>query len=799
VVRSWWALRWPWLALAWMGGTALQLQQAALHAAGVYAAGALVAGALLVLWRRRWLCVPAAAALAWALAGLQACAVPAAIDPALEGQDLDVVGVVQAMVQRQESGWRFRFAVEQAGRQGREVQVPRQIHLGWYSDSARDGDARTMPPMPQPGERWRLRVRLKAAHGHINPRGFDHELWLWEQGIRATGYVRQARGDPPAQRLAQTGQHPVEWARQRVRERLLAHLDETDVAGVLAALVTGDQAAIDRSAWDVFRATGVAHLMSISGLHVTMLGWLTARLLQALWRRSARWSALWALRWPAPRVAALGGLLASSAYALFSGWGLPAQRTVCMLLVVTVLRWRARQWSAALVWACAGVLVVALDPWALLQPGFWLSFVAVGALLLGSPASAGTAMVQGPTHRRGAVQAMAAPVLRLWREQWLVTVALAPLGLLFFGQLSPAGLLANLLAIPWVSLLVTPLALLGVLWPPLWSLAAALLAPLTGLLQALAAWPWASVHLAMPPWPLALLGTLGALLCWLPWPGAWRVWGGVWLLPVLLWQPPRPPEGVFELLAADVGQGNAVLVRTARHSLLYDAGPRYSPESDAGHRVLVPLLAQLDERLDALVLSHRDTDHTGGAQAVLAMQPQARLWSSLEDAHPLAQRPGHVRCAAGQHWVWDGVRFEVLHPQPGAVAARPNALSCVLRVQGHGGAALLAGDIEAPQEQTLAAALAPVDWLLVPHHGSRSSSSEVLLDALQPRMALAQAGYRNRFAHPAPEVVQRYRARGIRWLTSADCGAARWRSDQPGQVRCEREAARRYWHHLPGP
>ncbi len=789
------AIRWPWLVLAGVFGMALQLQQPVLWPAGGYALAALLgAGAWLLLrWRigRVW----GLGCLAWGITGLHACAMPEPIDPSLEGRDLDVVGRVVAMAQPQDIGWRFRFVVEEARLQGQAVQVPHLLYLGWYGASSKDSAQAQQPETVWPGERWRLRVRLKAAHGHINPRGFDYELWLWEQGIRATGYVRQGAHDPPPQRLAQTGRHPVEWARQRVRERLLdGRLPET-VAGVLAALVVGDQAAIDRSAWEVFRVTGVAHLMSISGLHVTLLGVLVSRLLAALWRRSARWGWVWALHWPAPWVSAWGGWAVACAYALFSGWGVPAQRTVWMLGVVTLLRWQARHWPAALVWAAAGVVVLVLDPWAMLQAGFWLSFVAVGVLML-----TGTGVVRANAHPTGAVRALLVRAWGLWREQWLISLALAPLGLLFFGQLSWVGMLANLVAIPWVSALVTPLALLGVLWPTAWQVAAALLEPLMAGLAWLATWPLASWRLAMPPWPLAALATAGAALCCLPWPWAWRLWGALALLPALLWQNPRPPPGAFELLAADVGQGNAVLLRTAHHTLLYDAGPRYSPESDAGHRVLVPLLSQSNEPLDMLMLSHRDSDHTGGAAAVLAMQPQAQLWSSLEATHPLAQRPEHVRCQAGQRWAWDGVQFEVLHPLAQSTAPKPNALSCVLRVQGAGASALLAGDIEATQEhELLARGLSPVDLLLVPHHGSKTSSSAAFLDALQPRLALAQVGYRNRFGHPAPAVVQRYQERGVHWFQSSHCGAALWRSDEPDLLRCERTATRRYWRHDPMP
>ena len=274
------------------------------------------------------------------------------------------------------------------------------------------------------------------------------------------------------------------------------------------------------------------------------------------------------------------------------------------------------------------------------------------------------------------------------------------------------------------------------------------------------------------------------------------------VLPVLWWQPGRPAPGQFELLAADIGQGNAVLVRTASHTLLYDAGPRFSLESDAGHRVLVPLLRALGERVDVLMLSHRDADHTGGAAAVLAQQPGARLTGSIETGHELqALRPA-TPCLAGQRWEWDGVAFEVLHPAPGdsGAAVRANHISCVLRIVAAGeqaAVALLAGDIETGQEQALVARGVPLkaDVLLVPHHGSKTSSTGGFLDAVAPRTALVQASYRNRFGHPAPEVLARYQARGIVVVESARCGAATWSSAQPGGVACQRESGQRYWQH----
>ena len=500
---------------------------------------------------------------------------------------------------------------------------------------------------------------------------------------------------------------------------------------------------------------------------------------------------------PAPTAALVGGVLLAGAYALFSGWGVPAQRTVVMLATVALLRLSGRRWPWPQVWLLACAVVLLADPWALLQPGFWLSFVAV-AVLFATDNRAVSAYPAGVTVHFYA----------LLREQWVVTLALTPLSLLLFGQVSLVGLLANLLAIPWATLVVTPLALLGVLWAPLWQAAAWCVQALTLLLQWLAAWPWAQIALPMAPLWAGVAAVAGGALLALRLPWALRLLGLPLLLPALWWQAPRPPPGQFELLAADVGQGQAVLVRTARHALLYDAGPRYHQDSDAGQRVLVPLLRALGERLDLLLLSHGDSDHTGGAAAVLAQQPQAELLASMEAGHPLQALRRARPCVAGQDWHWDGVRFELLHPpqhllQPapdaaGGRAPKPNALSCVLRITAADGrAALLVGDIERDQEQALLAAAAPLaaDLLLVPHHGSKTSSSDAFIAAVAPRLALVQAGYRNRFGHPAPEVAARYTERGITLVQTPQCGAARWVSGQPQDMHCERQAGRRYWHH----
>ena len=678
----------------------------------------------------------------------------------------------------------------------------------------------------------------------------------------------QRKTPPTAVRRAQLGatwQHPVERARQHVRDAIFARLAEPGpmglvlpprLAGVVAALVVGDQAAIERADWDIYRATGVAHLMSISGLHVTMFAWAAALCVGWLWRRCG--SRGGAMQWlPAQHAALVGGVLLATLYALFSGWGVPAQRTVWMLATVALLRLSGKQWPWPLVWLLSMVVVVAIDPWALLQAGFWLSFVAVGVLFASDGRGPyGTAVAHGgaaigaalasPAHSPGPVPHRRWPGATLWarlrthpvankllaaaREQWAITLALTPLSLLLFQQVSLVGLLANAVAIPWVTLVVTPLALLGVVWSPAWTAAAVCVQGLGVVLAWFASWPFATISVAAPALFLGASAAIGAIVLSMRLPWALRTMGAAMALPVLLWQPPRPGHGQFELLAADIGQGNAVLVRTAGHSLLYDTGPRFSRESDAGQRTLVPLLRALGERLDTVLLSHRDSDHTGGAAAILAMQPQAALLSSLEEGHELLSlRSSPQRCMAGQTWQWDGVHFDVLHPLAAdySVANKSNAMSCVLRISNGVHTALLVADIEAAQEARLVqtyASTTPIspydpqqdaatgavraervdtalkaDILLVPHHGSKTSSTAPFLDAVQPRIALGQSGYRNRFNHPAPEVAQRYAQRNIQLISSPGCGAATWSSAQPQAVRCQRVEKKRYWHHQVSP
>ncbi len=809
-------------ALAWLAGIGWQLQQAATLPAADAAALALAAVIALALgavvacrWPRAavlnllWL-LPALAVAGFALTDWRASVrLAERLNPALEGADLVVTGVIAALPRLSPIGTRFVFEVESATRLGARVQVPPRLMLGWYQGY--DGDQLLAAP-PQPlsaGDRWRLPARLKQPHGAMNPHGFDVELWLFEQGIGANGSVR-----PGAQLLGSGVAHPVERLRQWIRDRILMRVNNPSAAGVLAALAVGDQAAIERDDWEIFRQTGVAHLMSISGLHVTMFAWAAGLITAALWRRSTHLM----LVVPAPTAARWGGLVFAAAYALLAGWGVPAQRTVCMIAVVVLLRSSGLRWPAPLVLLAAAVVVTAVDPWALMQPGFWLSFVAVGLLMVAAddwqPASTPSAAMASTGTDTSAdtgtsATTTAATTTTGWRAllqgalrtQLIATIGLAPLSIVFFHQVSLVGFVANLVAIPLVTFLITPLALLGVLLPPLWLLGAWAVQGLQVALSLLAQTPaavWTAA--AAPMWAMAA-GLSGGALLVLPMPWRLRLLGIPLILPLLLPPLARPAPGEAEALVVDIGQGTAVLVRTRHHLLVYDTGPQYSADADAGQRVLLPLLrARGERRIDLLLLSHRDADHVGGAASLLAGIEVLASSSSLADSHPLRARlPAHTRCDAGQRWQWDGVTFEMLHPPAAdhALALKPNAMSCVLKLTtATGRSLLLTGDIEAAQEAALverAGRALRSQAMLVPHHGSRTSSTAAFIDAVAPELALVQAGYRSRFGHPAPDVVARYADRGVSVLRSDHCGAYHW----PAGV-CERKRVLRYWHHPAG-
>lgn len=700
-----------------------------------------------------------------------------ALPAALEGEDIVLVGTVAGMPQKIDRGWRFDFDVDSAA--SGTQQVPRHVSLAWYEQGFRDEGISPVPPL-HAGERWQLTARLKRPHGNLNPYGFDYEGWLFQRGIRATGYVRT---NADAFQLTPPSGRWVERARQEIRERFERTLPDAPYVGVLVALAIGDQQAVPRNQWDVFARAGITHLISISGLHVTLLAGLVHALVSFLWHRSHRLM----LYLPAQRAAVLIGFLAAFVYCLLAGFAVPAQRTLYMLAVVAVALWSKRNVAPRHALALALLLVMVIDPWCVLAPGFWLSFGAVAMLFY-----IGSGRI-GDAHW-----------LRQWgRAQWAMSIGLLPALLLLFHQFSLVSPLANAVAIPVVSFAITPLVLLAAV-PGLTFLlhpAHALIDLLMGLIAWLAALPWGVWQQAETPFMLSVLAMLGVLWLLLPrgLPSRWL--GIIPLATLLVWLPPRPADGEMQVTTLDVGQGLAVHVQTATRDLLFDTGPAYSEESDSGTRIILPYLrASGVPTLDTLVVSHADNDHSGGAESVVDGVHVDTLLTSVPFENRLAALPVTQRaCISGDTWEWDGVRFEVLHPAAGdydRMNAKTNNMSCVLKLVSRHGSMLLSSDIEAKDEARLleeSAAELKSDVLLVPHHGSKTSSTPRFVAAVGATRVIVPVGHRNRYRHPHPDVMARYADTKI-YRTDRNGALTVRYSDDGIEVAEARTTNGRYWH-----
>jgi len=683
-----------------------------------------------------------------------------------EGRDLVVEGRIASLPRISDLWTGFDLDSLTLTMDGETRPWQRGLRLSWY------GAERSSLLV---GERWSLAVRLKRPHSLMNPGGFDQETWLFQSGIHAQGTVRSRL---PVVRL-DTGhwRYTIGRWRQSLAAAISQARPDSPYLGLLQGLAIGETALVTPAQWDTLVRTGTLHLLAISGSHIALVAGLAYLVVRYLWA----WAGTAPLWLAAPRAGAMAAILAAMGYAALAGFPVPTQRAVIMVTVGmgATLVGRILQPSRSLNQALLAVLL--WDPLASTEAGFWLSFGAVAVILYGVIGRVGHL-----SHWRA-----------FGRIQWGVTLGLLPLTLVLFQRVSIYSPLTNLIAIPWWELGTVPVVLAGtlllsispVLGGGLLALADLSLEKLWPILEFFATLPLATWSPPAPPAWAVVLGVAGALLLLAPrgFPGRWL--GFIGMAPLIVLPAPRPPTGELWLTVLDVGQGLSAVVRTATHTLVYDTGPQHSNGRDAGSTVVVPFLRHEGrQQIDTLLVSHADSDHSGGTTSLRAALPITRLLGAIPNAEP---------CLRGVTWDWDGVNFRVIHPSTES-GFSGNDASCVLRVTWSGGALLLPGDITQAAEGQLVAA--PEDLratvLIAPHHGSRHSSTLAFVAAVAPLVVIYTTGYRNHHGFPRPEISARYTAAGAQLFDTVQQGAIELHLGPglPLAVHSWREEARHYWH-----
>ncbi len=692
------------------------------------------------------------------------------LDGKLEGKDIQVLGVVSDLPKYDNRRVQFDLEVTSAKLAGKTVKLPAHIRLNWYrSDQS-----------IQAGATGIFIVRLKRPHGTLNPGGFDYERWLMSHDIGATGYVRQWLG-------WQNGNLIDDWFslaywRQTLADRISKTLENRETVGLVKALVIGDKQEISSSQWQIFRQTGTSHLIAISGLHIGLVAGLVYFFALKLW---ARWGGF--IPSP-PKFAAVCAMLAALFYAALSGFSIPTQRALCMLVVVMSSILLKRHVSPMHQLTLALFIVVLLDSFAVTEPGFWLSFFAVFLII----------------YMLAARRKPLGKVLTFIKINTLIAFGLTPLLILFFNQTSMIAPIANFLAVPVVSFWLVPLSLVAVillgfsdkLAELAFDIVSLSLQYLMDVLAVLAAFPFAEWHFPSPTWVALLLAVAGILLLLAP-RGIPARWLSIpLLLPLTVGTEETIARSRFKVTLLDVGQGLSAVVMTENHSLVFDAGDRYSDNFDMGKNVVLPFLyAKNRSSVDVLLISHGDSDHIGGAQSVIKGIQVNKMLSSVPE---VIDHNSIKNCQAGQHWRWDNVSFEILAPDKQPFRDE-NDNSCVLKVTSSDGSVLLTGDIERSAENWLVNTYKQqlrADVLVAPHHGSKTSSSSRFLAQVKPTAVLIPAGYRNRFGFPHPDILQRYRDIKADSYNVAKQGAITVRFQQGSyKIKSYRNSNGKFWNH----
>lgn len=691
----------------------------------------------------------------------------ARLPESMSGGDFSVSGWVESFPSHAEGQVNFSFRIAHA-----DQALPdglRRLRLSWY-DPPLDLDA---------GTALDLEVRLRAPRGFSNPGGFDYERWLFQEGYGATGYVRDGN---PARDIGENLARYGLGVRASLAHRLISNAPGDDAGALLTALAIGERHLFEDEHWKVFRRTGTSHLVAISGLHIGLIASFAFWLSRKIWLRLPGTVCHYELYG-----AAASSFSCSFLYALLAGFGVPAQRALLMLIVAFAAILSRRRISMSTGLSAAAVFVLLWDPFASSSASFWLSFMAVALLWQLSA-------IRSPGRTFAAPKLIASAAL-----QWRLCLGLIPVTALFFGEISLVAPVVNFFAIPYVSVALVPATLIStlasgsdVVATPLVAIAGSLANLMWLTLERVATWDWSAMMVPTADRARFFLAIVGVILAVPVHPLPGRYLALIATLPLFFPRAERPGHGAAVATVLDVGHGLAVIVETRNHVLLFDAGPRYPSGFDSGADIVVPALRALrHDTVDTIVISHSDNDHAGGAPALIARFPEAMLI-----AGPDVALHGITNCTSGLSWSWDGVEFEFLHP-PSGFQLLGNDSSCVLRVSTVDDAILITGDVERAGERSI---LDRIDDLasgvvIVPHHGSVTSSSEDFVSATGAAYAIVSTERNNRWGFPRPEVRQRWEQANARMVTTGDGGAVTISIGDSAvtAVAPRRERRRRYW------
>ncbi len=702
-----------------------------------------------------------------------------------EGQDIILQGKVLGIPNKKNDGTRFRLEISQASLKStpeESIDLKGVVRLGWFRSTQKINA----------GEAWQLVVRMKQPSGFLNPGGFDYEKWLFTERISATGYIREERkgGKKYNKRVSKSPWWSINGLRQSIHNKIQTGVEDKASAAILSALVVAVRTKFDDEQWKLLQQTGTSHLVAISGLHIAVVAGFAFLPIMLIWGLFPSLNEKMPLR----VAGAIAGVIFATLYAMLAGFTLPTQRALLMVVIALLGLLVRRNYHSSTILAVVVIAVLLLDPLAGMTVSFWLSFLAVALILV---------VLKRQIEK---------PAMQLIKLQIALSLGMLPLTLFFFGSASLLSPVANLLAIPWVSLVVVPLSLLALVFMPistfisngLFSIAALAIEWMFSGFELLSRSSLANVSIAEIPNLYLLSAFAGFLFLLLPkgFPARWL--GLVAILPALLFTVEKPKQGEFVFTLLDAGQGMASVVQTANHTLIYDVGTRYSKTYDIGKLVVVPFLKSKDLiNVDSMILSHKDIDHWGGTEAVLKEITVKKIISSdttVLENHKVFE------CIKDDQWQWDGVDFKVLSP-PEDYPQNDNNRSCVLRVSNASHSLLLTGDIQKKTEKLLLAYAneeesnevesdVQSEVISVPHHGSKTSSTEAFLQAVSPKLALIPAGYRNRFGHPKDKVLARYKRMGVDVMGTVESGAitVKFPADEDDfEVEAYREEKRRFW------